>query len=218
MSRSAIGCALLWASVSLFSLAGCTGRGSVAMVPFMRSDLQPQEVLVQRVPINEAYYSVDDQGEITVALRYHAKSLLNKTFDVDWQMSIVLGSLPAGSQKLYRMSNRTGRIAQSHMSNSRRGESLTGIVVLHAPKNGRLKGRFHANMRLQQFGVLTGWSPALYRAPMVITVGEFEAIENFERAQQIRAHTEPEGLERTLKRSDKQSTAPSRAATTVPGG
>ena len=180
----------------LIGLVGCTGSGSVVMVPVARSDFGPQEPLVQTVPIGEAYYQVDQQGELTVGLRCHQASLWGRILDFHWQMSIVLDGLPAGSQKLYRAGPYSVRVVQSYGGDHRRGQSLSGVAVVYAPARGRLKGRLHVTMRLQQFSPLTGWAPALYRAPLIIVVGEFEAIDQPQRAGQIRARTEPEGLER----------------------
>ena len=177
-------------------LAGCTGSGSVVLVPMVRSDFGPQEPLVQTVPVGEAYYGVDRQGELTVALRCHQASLWGRMLDFDWQMSIVLDGLPAGSQKLYRAGPYSVRTVQSYGGDHRRGQSSAGVAVVDAPARGRLKGRFHVSMRLQQFSPLTGWAPVLYRAPLIIAVGEFEAIHQPQLAGQIRARTEPEGFER----------------------
>jgi hypothetical protein len=162
----------------------------------VRSDFQAGEPLIGSVPIHEAYYWLGEDGSLHIALRHYSRSLLNEVFDAEWLMSIVLDGLPAGSQKLYRIRAREIRMARSHRGDHRRGQSVTGIVVVEAPRGGVLKGRFHAWVRQQQFRVLTGWAPEIHRAPMQVMVGEFEAVQNATRGQEILSETESEGLER----------------------
>lgn len=170
--------------------AGCAGRGTVQLVPQMRSDLPPGEPLMQTVPVNEAYYWVAQDGALSVALRYRSSSLLGKAFETDWQMSLLLPDLPAGSQKLYRLSMREVRLVQSNGGDHRRSSSLTGIAVVNAPSNGTLVGRFHVLVRQQQFSVLNGWMPPAYQAPVLVMVGDFTAVHQPQRGKEILAHTE----------------------------
>ncbi len=192
---SVLGVSLLLAC-SLSLLAGCSGGGSVKLVPLMRSDLPDPEPLIQNVPISEAWYVLEPNGQLVIALRYHAGSLLGRAFDTDWEMSLVLDGLPAGSSRLYKLKGDTVRTVQTLGPDQRRARSWSGIAVLKAPEGGRLHGRFHFTIRQQQFTLLRGWCPPLYQAPMLVCVGEFDAVENAARANEIRKATEAAGFDR----------------------
>jgi len=197
----------------LIACAGCTGSGSAHLVPLMRSDLPPGELLFQHVLIHEAYYWVDSDSTLKVGLRHRTPSLLGPS--LDWQMSVVLGGMPAGEERLYRLAQREVRVVQDYGGDHRRSRSSMGVAVIGAPRNHRLKGRLHVNLQQQQFGILTGWSPAIYRGPMLVMVVEFEAAENRLEAEKILNYTESDGFERnpipTIS-PDSPSSAPSRPA------
>lgn len=176
-------------------LAGCTGRARIEVVPFTRTDLSFQEPLVQHVAADQAYADVDEQGLLTVSIRRQHRSLLSNALDTDWMMSIVVEGLPAGRERLCRLNGRSVRIAESAGTCQRRGRAVSGVVVLQAPQAGVLHGRFHITAHLQQFSMLSGWSPE-YRSPMVVVVGEFDAVFDRQACRSIREATEADGFER----------------------
>jgi len=183
---------LVLSLAGLSLLAGCTGRATVHTVPFMRKQFAPNEMLVHTVNPNEAYYWLDDDGKLNVVLKYKQGSLLGPAFEIEWLMSMVLEGLPAGSERLYELRRPAVRIVQSRGGDHRRSQSLRGIAVIYAPQGGRLKGRFHVTIQQQQFHVLQGWS----RGGLMVSVGEFEAVENAIAGQEILKLTEADGFER----------------------
>lgn len=199
---------------------GCTGHGTVHTVPFMRSDFGPAEHPIISTPVTEAYYWVEPDGQLRIALRHHAPSLLGKVLESDWQMSMVLDGLPAGVEKLYTLNSRSVRVKHSRGPAHQRFASLAGVAVAGSPKHRTITGRFHATVRGQQFGVFSGWSPALQRGPLVVMVGTFTAVENADRGRAILQHTEDDGFDRkgelppTLRGTPTPAT---RAAGTQPG-
>ncbi len=169
----------------LLPLAGCRGTGTVKAMPVARSDISDAEPLIQNVPLSEACYAIAEDGQVSVALSFHRDSWLGDAFDADWQMSLVLEGLPAGSSRLYKLKQDAARIVQSVGADRRRARGWTGIAVLHAPQGGRLRGRFHLNVRQQQFTLLNGWAPPVFQAPTMIMAGEFSAVENAARTHAI---------------------------------
>jgi hypothetical protein len=175
-------------------LAGC-GHGVVHTLPVSRADLPPGEPLIQTLPIHEAYYHVEPDGQVTVALRYRHRSLLGPALSAEWIMSIVVDKLPAGRERLYSLTTREVRMAQTRGLDRRRGRAVSGVLVLGAPRGGRMRGRFHAAVPQQVFTALGGWSPA-HRGSIMTTTGAFEALENPAKARAIRARTEADGFDR----------------------
>lgn len=213
--------AIVFATVGF--AAGCSGSGKVKVVPVMRADLTDTEPLVQEVRVSEAYWDVDDQGQVVVGLKYHMGSMLGSGFDFDWQLSLVFEAMPAGSSRLYNMRSESIRVLQTFGVDQRRSRGWSGVAVLHGAQDKRLRGRFHANVRQQQFTLLSGWSPPYYQAPMLLVVGEFEAVRNPEKVHQIRQATEAAGFDRSAVRPSPQvhrvagNPATSTAPVSIPG-
>jgi len=180
---------------ALLAVAGCRGSADVRVVPLMRTDFTEREPLVQQVPVDEAYYWLED-GRLWISLRCYRPSALGPAFAFDWEMSLVVDGLPAGSARLYPLKGEAVRVVQTVGGDQRRSRGWTGVAVIHAPENGRLQGRFHCNVRQQQFTLLRGWQPSPLAAPMFIVVGRFEAVENAELGRAIRDETEAAGFER----------------------
>ena len=199
--------------VALFVMlgGGCSGGGVVHTVPLIRTDLQPGEPPISSIPLTEAYYWTDEGGGLNIALGSRARSMLGQAFDAEWLMSIVLEALPAGSEALYHLRTREIRMVQSHGGDHRRGRCVRGVVVIEAPRHGRLSGRFHAWVSQQRFGVLTGWVPRISRAPVTIMTGKFEAALDPVKGRRILARTEADGCARPVLGS--AATQPTRATT-----
>ncbi|UCD28063.1 MAG: hypothetical protein JSV03_13345 [Planctomycetota bacterium] len=179
-------------SVVFLLLAGCTGRATVHLLPFMRTNFSPTEALIQTIKVNEAYYWCDDDGKLSVAFRYRVRSLLGKALDVEWLMSMVLDGMPAGSEKLYQLHRPAVRISQSYGGDHRRCRSLRGIAVIYVSRGAPLKGRFQITVHQQKFSVLKGWMSA---SPLIV-IGEFEAVENPAAGKEILSLTEADGFAR----------------------
>ncbi|MBP7935809.1 MAG: hypothetical protein KA354_14270 [Phycisphaerae bacterium] len=182
--------------LAALSAIGCTGQGTVHMVPFMRSDFGPAERPIASTPVTEAYYWLEPDGRLNIALRHHVASLLGKALESEWQMSIILDGLPAGAEKLYTLNARSVRAKHTRGPAHQRFASFGGVAVTEAPRNGLLSGRFHVTVRSQRFGVFSGWSPPLQRGPLIIMVGTFTAVENATRGREILERTEGDGFDR----------------------
>lgn len=193
----------MWA----LTAAGCAGDGAVRIMPLMRTDFPDSEPLVQEVTVDEAYYWLEGD-QLNVSLRTHRGAGLGQPFDFEWQISLVLDEMPAGSSRLYRLDMDSVRMAQTVGADHRRSRSWTGVAVIEAPERGRLGGRFHVNVRQQQFTLLGGWQPHFLQAPMLIVAGRFQATENAERGRDILEETEAMGFERGT-----AATAPARPDT-----
>lgn len=183
---------LAWCMAS--GLLGCTGSGSIYAMPFMRQDFGPLEKSLQHIQPNEAYYWVEKDGGLKIALRHHARSLLGKNFESDWLFSLKLEGMPAGNEKLYHLNNQSIRIVHTRGPAHQRFSSLSGIAVIEIPCHDFISGRFHTTVRGQQFGALSGWGPPLYQAPLIIMSGRFTALKNEKLTHLISDLTEADGF------------------------
>ncbi|MCL2329930.1 MAG: hypothetical protein FWC56_01345 [Phycisphaerae bacterium] len=197
-------------AASIFAAAmltlGCNGSGTVKVVPVLRTNFTDTEPLVQSVRVTEAYWYIDhdpdrpNQPQVVVALKSRVASLLGREFDFDWTLSLVLDGMPAGSSRLYPLSADAIRLVQTCGLDRRRSKGWTGVAVLYAPKKSlggdRLRGRFHVNVRQQQFSLLNGWTPSYFQAPMLVLAGDFEAVYDAEKGMNLRYWTEAEGFDR----------------------
>lgn len=163
------------------------------MVPFSRGDLRADEPLVHDVRLGEGYYWVDDDDRLKIALRRRADSAISDMLDQLWAMSIVLDGLPAGRERLYEVQHSAVQMLQTAGGGRMRARSIKGIVVVGSPEGGRLRGRFHVSLLPEQFSVLKGWVPVW--TPLVVA-GEFTAVLDPTRGQEVLAVTEQDGYAR----------------------
>jgi hypothetical protein len=182
--------------VCLVNLLGCSGSGTVHGVPLTRRDIPETATLVQSLSPIEAYYWIEEAGEVTVSMRYEVPSMLGAQFDAEWIGSLVVDEMPAGSEKLYTLNQESLRVLQGGAASRGRMKSLMGVAVLHGLERDILRGRFHTTTRQQRFTMLDGWAPEWVRAPVFVLCGEFEAVRNETEAMAIRRETEADGLER----------------------
>ena len=178
------------------AMPGCAGSARIYSVPFVRTDFPPQERPVNTVEASEAYYWLGEDGELNIALRQHSSPLFGLGFESEWTMSLVLEAMPAGSQRLYTLDRQSVRTLQVAGPIRQRGASLMGVAVIHAERGRSIEGRFHANVRQQNFAFLAGWSPDIRLAPVMVLAGTFHAGHDPERGRAIRERTESDDFGR----------------------
>ncbi len=174
-------------------MGGCAGSGKVQILPVARRDLSPREPLIQSLPVQEAYYWIDTEGKLKIAMQYQASSLLGPVFDTKWALSMILPGPPAGPERLYDLRTSEVLWTFSQGGNHQRCRSLRGVAVVENPRNGRLRGRFQITVHQQVFTMLGGWQNAAW----LVTLGEFEAVQNATRGREILEKTEMEDFDRS---------------------
>jgi len=177
-------------------MAGCAGAGTVYAVPFTRRDLPPHEPPVEVVQAAEAFWWKEGDA-VHVVLRRRQPSLIGPVFAREFLLSLILQGMPAGHERLYQLNRDSLRVRTFDRGLQRRAASVMGVAVIASPRHGVLKGRLHAIVRQQQFTVLTGWAPALSRAPLVVMAGEFEAVHDPVCGRMIREQVEADGFSRS---------------------
>lgn len=158
-------------------LCGCGGRAELSAVPFSRNDITEQEPLIVRLPTaSTCVWFTDDAGRVNVAMRHDGLALLGKYSKTSWVMSMRLGQPPAGRSLRYRIERAAVRgICTSGLAHQR-FDARWGVLVLDRQSLNRFRGRFQIASAQQQFTLFSGWSPAGPMAPLLIMVGEFEAV------------------------------------------
>jgi hypothetical protein len=184
--------------LSLCLAHGCARVGLVYSMPLVRTDLPPGEPLVGTVPVSKAFFTVDDEERLVLAMRHQKKSLISDALETDWVASAILEGVPAGTQRLYKLRQAELQVVQRHGGMHQRGRSFSGIFVIEDYDEQQLSGRFHTWIRSQSFTLLEGWSPEIYRGPIHILAGEFRATRDADAVQRLKAMTEEDGFERPL--------------------
>jgi hypothetical protein len=163
--------------LSLVATAGCTGSGRLSAVPFTRNDISDQEALITTLPTAGtcAWYT-DSEERVNVVMRHRGPALPGKPPQSEWVMWIRAGKPPAGSGLRYRIERGAARGLCTAAMAHQRFESRWGVLVLGRQSGERFRGRFQISAAQQQFTLFTGWTPAGAMAPLLILVGEFEAV------------------------------------------
>jgi hypothetical protein len=158
----------------------------------VRKDLPPGQPLIQTIPVSEAYYWVDEDGTLKIALKYQRESLLSDLLEVTSRTSLVLDGLPAGREKLYKLRRNDLMWTLSGGGSHQRLRSLKGVAVIEGSKRDRIEGRLHATIHQQKFTVLSGWKSS----GLLTVVGDFAAVRNKAKGTEIFDAVESEDFNR----------------------
>jgi hypothetical protein len=181
----------------LSALAGCTGHASVHVVPFDNQRLSFTSPLVVQFRPDECYWSVNENGELCIAMRARRRSLLGRRYDREFVLSLVLDEKPAGPARHYRVARRTARARHDAGLSHTRAASLAGRAAVWNFGQARIDGRFRFTARRQSFSALKGWGGNR----TVLFVGEFTALPDRGESATIMARTEEDALARPPRRS-----------------
>lgn len=173
-------------------LMGCAGQGSVHMIPLGPKAIKMTGPLIVAVAPKEAYYWVNDQQELCVAMRTRTHSLFGKRFEREFVLSLVLEGLPAGSARYYGVGRRGLRAKTRAGFIHTRSASLSGTAVVWDYGRASLHGRFRLTAKQQSYSVLRGW----HGDRRVLFVGEFTAVADRGSGERILASSEEDGMAR----------------------
>lgn len=171
---------------------GCSGRGTLHMVPLDVKQIPTNGPLVAMITPDECYYWINDDGKLCVALRQKRHSGLTPLLSHDISLSLVLGEPPAGSTRTYPATRETLRLRTSAGVTQLRAGSLTGGIVVWDYGKRLLRGRFRITVKQQSYSVLTDWTGNA----RVLLIGEFSARMDRARGEAILRRSEEDGLER----------------------
>jgi len=109
-----------------------------------------------------------------------------------FDLSLVLEGLPAGSSRAYRASFRTARARTRDGAAHTRFASFDGVVSVWNFGERKMNGRFRFKAVQQSYNVLLGWG----KDTQVLCLGEFTATHDRKQGQAVFTRTEEGALER----------------------
>ena len=172
---------------------GCSGRAALSLVFTDQGRISRNEPFVVELHAAECCYWIDGE-RISIALadesfaltEYGKKRLV---------ASIVLDGLPAHQSRDYRLNRNSIRGKVRNGPQHVRFASLSGILALWLEEGGRIQGRLRALAKRQHFHVMLGWTGNR----QVLLVGDFVAVPNRERTEELLRRSEADGLGRSAK-------------------
>jgi len=179
--------------VLLGGCIGCSGRGTVHLVSLDAKKIAVTGPLMPNIALDEAYYWLNDDGKLCVALRQKHQSFFSPIFSQDISLSLILGEPPAGDTRAYPAARDTLRMRTTSGVTQLRSGSLAGGSVVWDYSKRQLRGRFRITVKQQSYTVLTDWTGN----SRILLIGEFTATENRKRGEEILKRSEEDGLERS---------------------
>ncbi len=173
-------------------MTGCGPAGSLHIVPLGNRRLPPTGPLVREVRPDAAWWWLDDDGNLRVALRETRASLLGKPYGGEFYASLQLAEPPAGSARTYRVGRETMRHRERLGFVQLRSASFAGLVTVSRPDARRLYVRLRLEARQQAYWVFTGWGSD----SNVLWAGEFTAFPGRESGEAVWSRTEEGKLAR----------------------
>ncbi len=195
--------ALFFILHSLFFIlhSGCAPVATVHVIPLNLQKINVNRPLLATFTADECYYWVNDESELCIAMTGKIKAGLFSTrfFGIvgrpgrhEFDLSLVLEGLPAGSSRAYLATFRTARSRMRDGGAHTRFASFEGVVSVWDYGGQKMGGRFRLKAVQQSFMVLSGW----WRDTQVLCLGEFTAEHDRRRGEALFARTEEGALKR----------------------
>ena len=157
--------------------------------------IDPPPVKVWHYDAQEAYWWIDQAGEINIAMRSReSRAFLGRFGKTELSMSLVPGPPPAGSGKDYTLRRRETRTVLVAGIGRQRYTSYAGVMDVLMDDGTDIHGSFRIWMRPQS--PVLSLSPLPQRPGSVLVFGTFKAVKNEKRGATIRTFCESEGWQR----------------------
>ena len=180
------------AGLSLLS-SGCSGVARVYVIPAAHDRIEAAGPLLTSYDLSDGWFWVNETDELCVVL---SRQNLADPGSPRWEafdLSLVLGRLPAGLGRNYQVDQHTLRAAIHEGNTHRRFGSLYGTVgVWYGEDEDILHGRFRIFTKEQTYKFWRGWGGN----GRALLVGEFTARRNPDRGRELLPRTDSGGLKR----------------------
>ncbi|MHC4093098.1 MAG: hypothetical protein ACYSVY_22975 [Planctomycetota bacterium] len=193
--RSISSSGLPWTALAAatFLAAGCSGSAHLYVIPAEHKRIDMRGPLVVRYDVPHCYYWVNQRQELCAAFSYENVAPEGTARRRSFDLSLVLGPLPAGRARNYAVDRRTMRAILHEGAEHRRFASLYGIVGVWFDERHRvLRGRFSIWANQQDYKVWRDWAGDR----RVILRGEFTALPDGGRGTESLDRTEVGALKR----------------------
>jgi hypothetical protein len=193
MARRRLAACVLPIFAALVASAGCAPRSAVHLIPLGHRRLPPTGDLLRTVHPDRAWWWLDEQGRLCIAMHESKRSILGKPYGREFDASLLLEAMPAGSSRTYTVQRQTMRHRERMGYVQLRSASASGLVTVSREGEKRLRVRMRLEARQQSFWVFTGWGGDT----AVLWVGEFTADLNQPAGESVWIRTEEGKLART---------------------
>lgn len=190
------------------SVAGCTGSAEIKFVSLHPSEIDPPGTKTPVIKAEEAYWHVDNSGDVHISIRSkHDNWLLGAFGRNELVMSVVPGPPPNGRARNYSLNRNTLRMLWHTGLVSQRFASYSGVMAIYMDDDRRCHGSFRIWTINPGAGMPIWFVPQTPGPTLVF--GTFNAVRDEEACERIRSEAEAGGWNRSKK-------APGRRATSQP--
>lgn len=180
------------------SVVGCTGSAEIKFVSLHPSEIDPPGTKTPVVKADQAYWHVDDSGDVHISIRSKRDNWLLGAFGRnELLMSIVPGPLPNGSARNYSMNRNTLRMLWHTGLASQRFASYAGVMALYMDNDRRCHGSF------RMWTINPGAGMPIWFVPQTpgptLVFGNFDAVRDENACERIRTEAEAGGWNRWKK-------------------
>ena len=182
-------------TVGVAACSGCRGNADIHFVSLHTGEIDPPPAKVWSFAAQEAYWWIDDAGELCISIRCRKRNLLLGKFGkLDLSMSLIPGPPPAGSGRNYPIRRREARTILNSLLQDQRLTSFDGVMTVIVDDPRAIHGSFRIWMKPVRQLMLLSIIP---RQPGdVLCFGTFRAVKDEVRGKAIRAACEAGGWRR----------------------
>lgn len=172
---------------------GCqSGSARFHVIPLGTRSLAPRSELLSTWQADRCFWWNDEGGRLCVVAEGRTISWRGKYFSTRQSISLVLPRTPEAARESYAVDRETARMISRVGLVHTRAASLSGLVTIWDVDGKRLRGKYRVLGRQQNFVVLWGWRGD----QNVLLLGEFRAVHDPRRGEEILRRTEEGALVR----------------------
>jgi hypothetical protein len=179
-------------SITIAVCGACRGGGRVELASLSTKSIDPPQALTGKLRLGECRWWTDGEGRVWFAAQRHIGSILGPRWAFNFQLSLVVEKLPAGSARNYKIRGNGLRAVMQAGPLKRRLVSINGILALYRESQDRMRGSLRVQVSAQSLSLVTGWS----KPSRQLFMSEFTAVRDDRGAPQIVEATEADGFER----------------------
>ncbi len=208
-------CLICGTVIALSAIAGCSGSATIQAVSLHPSEIDPPGTRVTRVDADEAYWHVDESGDLNLSIRMRRVDwILGEFGRQELALSIVPGPPPNGRARNYKINRDSLRMLWQTGLAVRRFASYAGVMAIYMDDELRLHGSFRFWTTNPGEGMPIWFVPQTPGPTLLF--GTFKAVKDEVRCQSIRESVEAKGWHRRRRNMSTSRPAESQSTTSSP--